>query len=136
MPGRQPLILFINKDLNESDLRALLPGHGYKVIAADNDRQGYSVLRKNPVDAIILDLETPGLLPANSVRRMKALKPYVPVLLLALPGNIPVGKFSADAVVLKDDAPARLLDVLDHLLNVRFPFFARWFGNWKHRESA
>ena len=137
MSGRYPIILCIDNSLGGSGQQRLLQRHGYKVITVTSEREGYSVLRKKPVDAIILDLEAPGMGPGAAVRRMKDIKPHVPVLLVCPSASIPLGKFSAaDAVVPKNDVPARLPEVLDHLLNVRFPFFDRWFGNWKHRDSA
>ena len=137
MSGRQPLILYIDNELGGSGQQELLQRHGYQVIAVTGDREGYSVLRKNPVDAIFLDIEAPVMGPVATVRCLKDIKPYVPILLVSHSASIPLDKFAAaDAVVLKNDAPSQMLGVLDHLLNVRFPFFTRWFGNWKHRESA
>ncbi|MBZ5627568.1 MAG: response regulator [Acidobacteriia bacterium] len=137
MSGRQPLVLCIENELGGSGHKTLLERHGYQVITVTSDREGFSVLRKNPVDAIIVDLEAAGMGRGTAVRRLKDIKPHVPVLLVHSAASIPPGRFpAADAVVLRNDAPARLLEVLDYLLNVRFPFFARWFGNWKHRDSA
>jgi CheY-like chemotaxis protein len=117
--------------------KTLLERHGYKVVAVTSDRESFSVLRNHSVDAIIIDLEAPGMSSSTVVRRMKDIKPHIPVLLESPSVNLPLGRFpAADAVVLKDDSPARLVAVLDHLLNVRFPFFARWFGNWKQRAGA
>jgi CheY-like chemotaxis protein len=111
----------------------LLKRHGYDVVTATHEGEGFSVLRKDPVDAVILDFEAPGIGHGAVVRRMKDIKPHVPVLLVYASANTP--RFpAADAVVLKADAPARLPGILDNLLNVRFPFFTRWFGNWKHRD--
>jgi hypothetical protein len=65
------------------------------------------------------------------------MKPHVPVVLVSPYVSTPSGEISAaDAVLLKSDAPVLLAQVLDHLLKVRFPFFTRWLGNWKHRVGA
>ena len=68
------------------------------------------------VERTVLDLDAPGMNGAM-VRRMKQIKPHIPVLLLLSPSaKVPVGKFPlADALVLKNESPTRLLKVLDHL---------------------
>jgi CheY-like chemotaxis protein len=138
MPGRRPLVLCIGIELGRSEHQTLLERHGYQVMAVTSGREAFSMVRKNPVDAIILYPDVPGMSDGSVVRRMKDIKPHIPLLQLVRPfARIPPGTLpAADAVVLNNDAPARLVPVLDHLLDVRFPFFARWFGNWKHRDSA
>ena len=87
------------------------------------------------MDAIVVGFEEPESGHGAVVRRMKDIKPHIPVLLVYKSAKIP--RFPpADAIVLKDDAPPRLPGILDNLLNVRFPFFTRWFGNWKYRDSG
>lgn len=137
MAGRRPLVLWIENE-GRSRYKAPLQRHGYDVIAATSDRQGFSVLRKNAVDAIIIDLEMPGRNGDAFVRRMKQIKPHIPVVLLFSPfTKMSSGRFpAADAVMLKTEAPSQLVGILDNLLSVEFPFFARWFGNWKHRVLA
>jgi DNA-binding response OmpR family regulator len=118
--------------------RGALESHGYEVVTVSSARDALSALSDCEVDAAILDGEAPGVNSAPLVRRMKQIKPHIPVLLLITrTTRIPSGKIpAADAVVMKSESPVRLLKALDHLLNVRFPFFTRWFGNWKHRVSA
>ena len=137
MPARQPLVLCVDDEFGGSEHRILLDRHGYHVIAVTSAGEGLSVLREKPVDAIILNLGVPGTNGGAVVRRMKKVKPHIPVLLVCPSASIPPGRSSpADGVVVKNEAPVRLLEVLDDLLNVRFPFFSRWFGNWKHRAGA
>lgn len=134
MARQRPIVLCIE----DGYARGALESHGYEVVTASSAREALSALSDCEVDAAILDGEAPGMNSAPLVRRMKQIKPHVPVLLLiSRSATSPSGKLPpADAVVIKSESPGRLLKALDHLLNVRFPFFTRWFGNWKHRVSA
>jgi CheY-like chemotaxis protein len=135
--GRRPLVLCIDKESGRAGHKALLERHGYEVLAVTSDRESLSVLTNTPVDAIVLDLEVPGTSGGAVVRRLKDIKPHIPVLLIDPSASISFGRLpAADAVVLKKEVPVRLLAALDNLLNVRFPFFARWFGNWKYRAGT
>lgn len=135
--GLRPLLLCIQDESGESRHKTMLERHGYRVIAVSSTREGLSVFNKNAVDAIIVDVQAPGPSAGTIVRRMKEIKPHVPVLLVRPSAKVPSGRIpTGDAVVLKNDAPVRVLEALDDLLNVRFPFFIRWFGNWKYRAGA
>jgi DNA-binding NtrC family response regulator len=118
-------------ELGSSSHQQLLKRHGYDVVTAATEREGFSVLRDNPVDAVILSLEVAGIAHRAAVRRMKEMKPHVPVLLVSRSAS--VLQFPAADAVVQGDPPSRLPAALAHLLNVRFPFFTRWFGNWRHR---
>jgi PleD family two-component response regulator len=73
---RRRLVLCIDDEVVGSGHRTLLERHGCQVIAVTSDREGFSVLRNDPVDAIILDLEALGMSGDNVVRRMKEIKPH------------------------------------------------------------
>ena len=124
----------MDSEVGRTRHKELLTQHGYEVLIATSERDGFSVLSSHPVDAVILGFEAWGTGPV--VRRMKDIKPHVPIVLVYPSASIPLGRMpAADAVVIAEDEAARLPGILDHLLNVRFPFFSRWFGNWKHRDS-
>jgi DNA-binding NtrC family response regulator len=135
MSRRRTLVLWIDTRCEQSGHKALLERNGYQVIKADGHKEAYAVLASDSVDAIILDFELSGS--SETVRRLKSIKPHIPILLIGSSGAIPSGIPSGvDAVVEENDPPARVVKILDYLLDVRFPFFARWFGNWKHRAGA
>jgi CheY-like chemotaxis protein len=116
--------------------KKLLEHRGYAVVAVSNGRDGLSVLRRNVMDAVIVDLQVPGESADCVVCRLKGTKAHVPVLLVS-PG---IGAFrqcpTADAVMLESETPSHLLVLLDKLLNVKFPYFVRWFGDWKSRAAG
>ena len=137
MSRRRTLVLWIGTRLRWSGRKALLKRNGYEVTPAKSEREACAVLATFAVDAVILDAEASELNPQQLVCRMKQIKPHIPILVCAAAETTTTDRFSgADAVVLKHDPPARLVQVLNHLLNVRFPFFTRWFGNWRYRAGA
>ncbi len=137
MRGRRPLVLYVYA-MNQSDTsveKVLMEDHRHDVTAA-SDATAMPVLANDAVDAVILDIAGHG----HGVRlmdRMKRIKPHIPVVLVVDGSSKIHGKATnADAILLKNDAPRKLLGILDDLLNVRYPFFMRWFGNWKCRTHA
>jgi CheY-like chemotaxis protein len=138
MGGRRPLVLCIGIQSEWSRRKALLEHHGYDVVAVTNEAEGLFVLRKHPVDAVILAVEVGGKGGGAIVRRVKNTKSHIPLLVLLSPlTRIHSGKFpTADAVMSTTDTTSRVVEVLANLLDVKFPFFTRWFGNWKCRAGA
>jgi CheY-like chemotaxis protein len=136
MPRRRPVVLCVDDEVNGLEARKLLLEHkGYGTLIATNGREGLALFANNVVDAVILDYQMPGMNGDVVARRMKQIKPHVPVLLLS-GYEFPVHNDWVDAFVSKGEPPATLLATVHDLLTVRFPFFARWLGNWKYRMSA
>jgi len=136
MPKQRPVVLCVDNEVNGLVGRKLLmEQQGYETLTATNGREGLDLFANYEVDAVILDDQMPSLDGDAFARRMKEIKPHVPILLLS--GYEPLFPSKAvDAFVSKSDPPAALLATVHHLLTVRFPFFVRWFGNWKYRLSA
>ncbi len=138
MRGRPPLVLYVceEHEWDASVPTVLLEHGGHQVIAATTN-EAFSVLMNNPVDAVILDVAGTGH-QVGVLKRMKAIKAHIPVALV-VDGSTKIHPrkiATADAIMLKDEAPSHLLSVLHDLLNVRYPFFTRWFGNWKYRAHG
>jgi CheY-like chemotaxis protein len=133
LSARRPLVLCMDPEVGRTRRQEFLRRHGYDVVTTATEDEGLSALSTHEVDAIVLGFEAWGT--GAVVRRMKEMKPHVPVLLIYPSSSSTLGRLpAADAVVMKEEEAARLPGILEHLLNVRFPFFTRWFGNWKHRD--
>ena len=61
-PGRDPSVLVIEDDPSSVDLvHAYLSGSGYEVLVARNGVDGLAAVRREQPDAVILDIQLPGL---------------------------------------------------------------------------
>jgi signal transduction histidine kinase/ActR/RegA family two-component response regulator len=61
-PGRDPSVLVIEDDPSSVDLvHAYLAGSGYEVLVARNGVDGLAAVRREQPDAVILDIQLPGL---------------------------------------------------------------------------
>jgi CheY-like chemotaxis protein len=61
-PGRDPSVLVIEDDPSSVELvRAYLAGSGYGVLVARNGVDGLAAVRREQPDAVILDIQLPGL---------------------------------------------------------------------------
>ncbi len=138
MRRQKRTILCVDDERNILDgLKALLELKGYDVLIATSGRQGLDLFASRPVDGVVLDYEMPEMNGDAVAAQMKEIKPHVPILLLSAHDRLPKSKLKAvDAFLLKGQPPAIFLWVVDDLVNVRFPFFYRWLGEWKRRKAA
>jgi CheY-like chemotaxis protein len=80
----KPLVLCV--DDNEAILsvtKRALEGKGYRVLAVNNGAAALEVFAANPVDAVILDYEMPGMNGGEVAMEMKRIKPDVPKMLFS-----------------------------------------------------
>ena len=54
---------------------------GYEILSAENGIEALSLFEKEQPDLVILDIQMPGMNGIEVLRRMKTLKPSVPVIL-------------------------------------------------------
>jgi len=64
-------------------LKYMLEAAGYEVISATNGMQGVSLLKKYPVEGVLLEYDLPDATGAAVRAEMKRIKPDIPVLLFA-----------------------------------------------------
>ena len=84
MARRQKTLLCI--DDNQSSLKIckiILEDFGYKVLTSSGAREGLEVLRRMPIDAVILDYQMPEMNGELVAAEMKRTKPRVPILMLS-----------------------------------------------------
>jgi DNA-binding response OmpR family regulator len=82
--ARMTKILVIDDDARDLDLLcAVLEEKGYEVICADNSRVGLMLCHQRPPDAVVLDLDMPGIDGFSILRQLRILHPTLPVVVFS-----------------------------------------------------
>ena len=77
-------ILVIDDDARDRGLLvAVLEEKGYEVICADNSRLGLMLCHQRPPDAVVLDLDMPGIDGFSILRQLRILHPTLPVVVFS-----------------------------------------------------
>ena len=77
-------ILVIDDDARDRGLVvAVLEERGYEVIVADNGLAGLALCHRRTPDAIVLDLNMPGIDGRNILRNLRILRPTLPVVVFS-----------------------------------------------------
>ena len=77
-------ILVIDDDASDRDLlAAVLTKRGYEVILADNGGTGLMLCHRRTPDAVVLDLNMPGIDGRNILRQLRILHPTLPVVVFS-----------------------------------------------------
>jgi CheY-like chemotaxis protein len=123
MPKRS-LILCVDDEWNGLEGREmLLEEAGYKVLVATSGAEALQLFASHPVDLVILDYHMPGMNGDVVAEHMKAGQPDVPIALLSADDGIPESALRwVDAFVSKSESPANLLQIVEHLLDLRLLF--------------
>jgi CheY-like chemotaxis protein len=118
--------------------KMLLESRGYKVLEAAGGDEGLKVFRSQPVDAVLVDYQMPGMNGDVVAAKMKSIRSNVPIMLLFSYDSLPQTELpSIDGFVSKTQDPAKLLSTLQNLLSTQSkPFFSRWLDHWKDRNQA
>ena len=118
--------------------KMLLENNGYKVLEATGGDEGLKLFLSNPVDAVVLDYQMPGMNGDMVAAKMKRAKSHVPIMLLSAYGPLPKRKLKAvDTFLYKSQPPKILLSTLQHLLNHQpKSFFSRWLDMWRSRREG
>ena len=96
--------------------RALLERRGYEVLTAASPRQGIQIAAGCMVLAVIVDYNMPEMNGHEVATEIKRLRPQVPIVMVSSDEEIPEDVFKVvDAFVSKDDAPRRLLPVINQI---------------------
>ena len=95
--------------------QAILEQAGYEVLSASDVIEALGIFRAHPVDLVLLDYVMPKLYGSVVAREMKALKPYVPIIIVSAHDS-PKSLIPADMFMSKSDGPAFLLQQVRHLL--------------------
>jgi CheY-like chemotaxis protein len=84
MKAHMTKILVIDDDASDRDLlAAVLTKRGYEVILADNGGTGLMLCHRRTPDAVVLDLNMPGIDGRNILRQLRILHPTLPVVVFS-----------------------------------------------------
>jgi CheY-like chemotaxis protein len=96
--------------------KTLLGSHGFEVTVAASGSQALKLFLSRKVDAVVTDLEMPGMTGVELASRLKKLRPELPVLLVSGAKSLQEKPESVDAALAKDSATVTLLDQIELLL--------------------
>jgi CheY-like chemotaxis protein len=116
---RRETLLCIDDDPMGLTLRKmLLESAGYEVLCAGDGVSGLVGFVSHEVAAVVLDYNMPGMNGDEVARRMRQLKPRIPILLFtALPDLVDEVRGCADAFLMKGDSPRALFDEVERLIH-------------------
>jgi len=105
------------------ELRMLLEDAGYKVLVATSGADALQLFASHPVDLVLLDYHMPGMNGDVVAEHMEASESDVPIALLSADDGLPESALRwVDGFVSKSESPANLLQIVEHLLDLRFLF--------------
>jgi len=133
-PIRQIVLCVDDEDAIRCLLESALEHFGYTALVAGSGREALRLAAQHWIDAVILDYSLPDMNGGEVARKMKRLRPDVPIILFSGSQDIPSSTFMCvDAFVAKGEGLHPLLAVLARLLQVpgkkqvavrRFPRFS------------
>lgn len=90
MQTPQHLVLCVDDETIGLDVRRmLLERAGYRVLTALDGPTGLDIFSSQPVEAVVLDYAMPGMHGGEVARRMRHVKPEVPILMLSAYTSLP-----------------------------------------------
>jgi CheY-like chemotaxis protein len=113
--GGKPLILCIED--NEPYLllrKAVLERSGFNVVAASTEKQALEILAEAPVCLTISDHMLRGTTGVELAKRMKAIKPDVPIVIYS--GKVPDALQNVDAFINKGEPTATFVRMVHDLV--------------------
>jgi CheY-like chemotaxis protein len=136
MEKQKAIILCIDDDVAGLEARKeLLEISDYEVLTAQSGEQGLGLFVSRQIDAVVVDYKMPGMNGDRVARQMRRVKPDVPILMLSGYCELALPELSCvDAFLSKGESWPTVVSTLDRLLNLRFPFFVRWWEDWKHQR--
>jgi CheY-like chemotaxis protein len=123
MPKR-PLILCVDDEWNGLEGRTmLLEESGCKVLASTSGAEALHLFASHPIDLVLLDYHMPEMRGDVVAECMKLSQPDIPIVLLSGDDALPESVLGlVDVFVSKSESPENLLQIVEHLLDLRFLF--------------
>ena len=121
MPKR-PLILCVDDEWNGLEARKmLLEESGFRVLASTSGVEALQLFAPHPIDLVLLDYHMPEMRGDAVAACMKASQPDIPIVLLSADDELPESVLElVDVFVSKSKSPSNLLQIVEHLLYLRF----------------
>jgi len=120
----RPVILCVDDEWNGLEGRRMLfEERGYSVLLATSGEQALQLFASHPPDLVLLDYHMPKMNGHVIAQRMKASQPDVPLAMLSADEALPESALeSVDVFISKSESPTSLLEIVEHLLDLRFLF--------------
>ena len=121
---RRPLVLCVDDEWNGLEGRKMLLEEARcRVLVATSGVDALQLFASHSVDLVLLDYHMPGMNGDVVAAHMKAGQPDVPIAMLSADDGLPEGALKwVDAFVSKSESPANLVQIVEHLLDLRFLF--------------
>jgi CheY-like chemotaxis protein len=121
---KKPVILCVDDDWNGLEGRRILfEESGYKVLVATTGDEALQLFASHSTDLVLLDYHMPKVNGDVIAQRMKVSQPDIPIAILSADEGLPESALeSVDAFISKSESPASLLEIVEHLLDLRFLF--------------
>ena len=121
---RKSQVLCVDDEWNGLEGRKMLfKEAGCKVLVANTGAQALQPFASQPVDLVLLDYHMPGMNGDVVAAHMKAGQSDVPIALLSADDGLPESALTwVDGFVSKSESPANLLQIVEHLLDLRLLF--------------
>jgi len=126
MPAR-PRVCLVDDDILVRDALALgLTDAGFDVVTAPGAAAGFDIAQRDPVEAIVTDMNMPGTGGAQFISEVRSRWPSMPILAIS-GANIMDGRstadiaseLGADGTLIKPFRARQLADMLDQVLRDR-----------------
>ncbi len=116
-PGK--VILCVDDEANGLSIqKMLLESQGYRVLTAASGREALLLVASETLDLVILDYFMPGMNGDVVARKIKVLRPDLPILLLSGYLYLPRETLAlVDKFITKGDSPQALLESVSQLLD-------------------
>jgi CheY-like chemotaxis protein len=121
---KRPVILCVDDEWNGLEGRRILfEERGYNVLVAASGEEALQLFASHPIDLVLLDYHLPKANGDVIAERMKASQPDVPIAMLSADEGLPESALeSVDVFISKSESPTSLLEMVEHLLDLRFLF--------------
>src|SRR2546421_340344 len=83
MNGPRPVVLVVDDDDGVREGLTLILEERYAILAAPSGAEALATLEKHPVDALVLDVRMRGMDGIETLRRVRATQPTLPVVVLS-----------------------------------------------------
>ena len=106
--------------------KMLLESQGYRVLTAANGADALVLFSSEALDLVVLDYLMPGMNGDGVARRMKELRPGLPIIMLSAYVDLPSETLAlVDKSITKGEPPSILLEAIMQLLGDRHDLRSR-----------